>query len=899
MKTSARRRKLALFVAIIMVVGLWTALPAQAWAANDVSYIDEKGDLQAADNVTEITDDSITTLQDGWYIVKGEIDYSDRLELAESATVHLILADGCEYTIGKGIHVGPGQSLTIYAQSTGKDMGKLDATGGDNNVAVIGGNANESGGTITINGGTVTVDVSALNGNGAGIGSGGFASNGGTITINGGTVNAEGSLNGAAIGGGFGSNGGVIMITGGTIKAISRYWGAAIGGGEGGTGGTITITGGIVNAISEYAQGGAAIGGGGREINYSASGGTIVISGGIVTATSNNNGSAIGAGGGSSIGGSGTFTLDNNAIVLVTNSGSGTVVGDTEESHRTGGLLFENKAGTLYGDVTITGEVVVPDEGTLTVPDGKTLTIEESGVLTVDGSGTITIEEGGTVIVKGGIIVIEEGGTVTIGENGTLTVVDEGAVTGEGTLETEGSEPLSVALATVTVNGTYTYTGSAQTLNLTVKIVGTTLVEDEDYTVESNSIDAGPASYTITGMGDYNGTKTGTFTIDPKPITVTGIVFSDKPYDDTTAATPGETPTLDGIMGDDDVSLDDSQVSYNFVSAGIGRGITINRTGDYSLSGGKAANYTLTQPESSFSGNIIKATPTITAPPTATSINQGAALSTSKLAGGEASVAGTFAWTDGSVMPTASGSFGVTFTPNDETNYNTADTTVHVTVIVPAPTTYAVTVENGVAGSASYAAGATVTITANAPAEGKVFDTWTSDEVTFASATSATTTFVMPEKEVAVTATYKDDPNSGGDDPDPPVNPPETDDGWVYDNGVWKFFIDGVAQTGWVYDDGAWYYLNADGIMQTGWLYDSNYKAWYYLAGSGAMKTGWVKDNENWYYLAGNGAMKVGWFYDNDYEAWFYLSGNGKMLTGKQSIGGKAYAFKANGAWVS
>jgi hypothetical protein len=238
----------------------------------------------------------------------------------------------------------------------------------------------------------------------------------------------------------------------------------------------------------------------------------------------------------------------------------------------------------------------------------------------------------------------------------------------------------------------------------------------------------------------------------------------------------------------------------------------------------------------------------------------------------------------------------------------------------PSPTTYAVTVTNG-SGSSSYEENATVTITANAPATGKVFDTWTtSDGVTFASATSATTTFTMPNHAVAVTATYKDDPNgSGGDDPNPPDGPPATEDnGWVQnEDGEWEYLVDGEAKTGWVYDQSTWYYTNTDGIMQTGWEYVGS--SWYYLAGNGEMKTGWVKDKNTWYYLTGSGAMKTGWQKDNGSwyylggngsmvvskwlkdtsGSWYYLSGNGKMLTGKQTIGAKTYTFKSNGVWVS
>ena len=79
-------------------------------------------------------------------------------------------------------------------------------------------------------------------------------------------------------------------------------------------------------------------------------------------------------------------------------------------------------------------------------------------------------------------------------------------------------------------------------------------------------------------------------------------------------------------------------------------------------------------------------------------------------------------------------------------------------------TGYTVTVNSGTGGG-DYAEGAIVTITADAALSGKVFDKWTtSDGVTFANDSSATTTFVMPTKAVTVTATYKaaSAPDSGG-----------------------------------------------------------------------------------------------------------------------------------------
>jgi hypothetical protein len=232
---------------------------------------------------------------------------------------------------------------------------------------------------------------------------------------------------------------------------------------------------------------------------------------------------------------------------------------------------------------------------------------------------------------------------------------------------------------------------------------------------------------------------------------------------------------------------------------------------------------------------------------------------------------------------------------------------VNAVVIPPPPAaeTYALTVTGGTdnTNAGPYEEGASVSITAGEPADGKVFDTWTTSAGgSFTDATKESTTFTMPANAVTVTATYKDDPNAGNGEPgddNPPDNPPAKDNGWVKnDDGEWEYLTGGEAKTGWLYDTNykAWYYLASDGVMQTGWDYVGG--KWYYLASNGKMQTGWLKDNGSWYYLSRNGAMVVNkWFKDTN-GSWYYLSGNGKMLTGKQTIGGKTYTFKANGVWV-
>jgi hypothetical protein len=84
---------------------------------------------------------------------------------------------------------------------------------------------------------------------------------------------------------------------------------------------------------------------------------------------------------------------------------------------------------------------------------------------------------------------------------------------------------------------------------------------------------------------------------------------------------------------------------------------------------------------------VSKATPTVTSWPSPSGITYGQALSDSTLVGGEASVAGTFAFTTPATEPNA-GTYeaDVTFTPTDTTNYNSVTGKVDIVVSKATPT---------------------------------------------------------------------------------------------------------------------------------------------------------------------------------------------------------------------
>jgi hypothetical protein len=131
--------------------------------------------------------------------------------------------------------------------------------------------------------------------------------------------------------------------------------------------------------------------------------------------------------------------------------------------------------------------------------------------------------------------------------------------------------------------------------------------------------------------------------------------------------------------------------------------------------------------------SVGKADPTVTWP-TAAAVTYGAALSTSALSGGVG--AGTFAWKDGSIIPTVTnGGHEVTFTPADTVNFNSLTEKVAITVIkadpaVTFPTAAAITY--GAALSTSTLSGG-VGAGAFAWADGTTIPTVTNDgyDVTF------------------------------------------------------------------------------------------------------------------------------------------------------------------------
>ena len=127
-------------------------------------------------------------------------------------------------------------------------------------------------------------------------------------------------------------------------------------------------------------------------------------------------------------------------------------------------------------------------------------------------------------------------------------------------------------------------------------------------------------------------------------------------------------------------------------------------------------------------------------------------------------------WIDCTVpKDTPDGIYTITFSEVKFWNDNSADavpldyeiTAGSGTITVgDVPETYSVTVTNGTADKTEAAEGDDVTVTADAAPSGKIFDKWTSRDISLSSRDAAKNplTFKMPGKDVTIVATYKDEP---------------------------------------------------------------------------------------------------------------------------------------------
>jgi len=296
------------------------------------------------------------------------------------------------------------------------------------------------------------------------------------------------------------------------------------------------------------------------------------------------------------------------------------------------------------------------------------------------------------------------------------------------------------ALTIATATHSKTYDGTTDATGVTVTLSGKVGADDVDagaVTAVYTNANAGTTTVNITDVtpigaaaGNYTVTAENGITvagITRKNVTITPDAGQSKVYN---TADPAFTYTYSPAL----------VASHTSFTGALGRaggedaGTYAFTLGNLAVDDGNSGNnYSLTLSGSNVF-TINKANPTVTTPPTATPITYGDTLSTSNLSGGVASVGGTnvpgsFTWTNDATIPTVSnGGYEVTFTPTDDTNYNTATATVDITVNPKALTITGLSTANK-----TYDGNTTATVTGTAVITGRVGN----DDVTVTAGTAA------------------------------------------------------------------------------------------------------------------------------------------------------------------
>lgn len=273
--------------------------------------------------------------------------------------------------------------------------------------------------------------------------------------------------------------------------------------------------------------------------------------------------------------------------------GSATLVENTDYT-----VSYSNNVNVGTATVTITGKgnYSGTKEVTFEIVEKSLTNVIASAIANQTYTGTaitpsVTVKDGATTLVKDTDYTMSYSNNVNVG-TATVTITGKGNYSGTKEV-TFTIVAKSLSNATVSAIEDQTYTGTAITPSVTVKDGDTTLVKDTDYTVSyTNNVNAGTATVTITGKGNYSGTKEVTFKIVAKSISnATVSAIPDQTYTGN-AITPSVTVT-DGnktLVKDTDYT-----VSYsNNINAGTA---TVTITGKGNYTGTKTVNFTIVKKE--------------------------------------------------------------------------------------------------------------------------------------------------------------------------------------------------------------------------------------------------------------------------------------------------------------
>ena len=273
---------------------------------------------------------------------------------------------------------------------------------------------------------------------------------------------------------------------------------------------------------------------------------TITVNNGSLTTGGNGNVGIYYYWSGTSNAGTSSLTVSGNAVVDTRNSqimaqNKETVVQVGAGSDGNGGIVFNGKSGTVYGDVTLDESLIIGSEETLTIPDDSSL--NSNGKLT--NNGKIIVDNGGKL----------EG---TIEGNQPPKITTERL--NDGTVNTKYNQ-------TLVASGDATITWSSSDLP-------NWLTLNSDGTISGTPTAAGTYSFTVTATNDYGSdSKEFALTIDQQgTIHVTSVSLDKANLELTEGETAQLTATVQpGNASNQTVTWSTSDASVATVENGVVR----------------------------------------------------------------------------------------------------------------------------------------------------------------------------------------------------------------------------------------------------------------------------------------------------------------------------------------
>ncbi|WP_024864676.1 MBG domain-containing protein [Butyrivibrio sp. FCS014] len=331
--------------------------------------------------------------------------------------------------------------------------------------------------------------------------------------------------------------------------------------------------------------------------------------------------------------GPGTYLYVSTETGAKTLSVDGEIIGDLQPGSTTNlnyfTLTYKKSVDNEDGDLPT--DAIVYRYGSTSIP--ATATLADKGNLTNGGKTFI-----GWTVTKSNAIAGNNGTVGLKNKDDTLTM--DGTMTATATWQSTGFSDLGDDIKVVLSSDTYTYNSEIQTPTVTITRsyavkagsdapASVVLQEEKDYVLKysnsnhetdrytaygsdgskNNAIDAGTVTITIEGCGDYSGSITRTYTIEPATVEVFGLTAQNKEYDGTTSATLDKSGVqLYGIMDADKKYVEFTADSAEFISANASDSIRVDVSGislGTGASGDRSSNYILT-PTEPVTAKILK-----------------------------------------------------------------------------------------------------------------------------------------------------------------------------------------------------------------------------------------------------------------------------------------------------